>query len=147
MRDRSAPAVPEEEDAASRCQNGPSVLYSQQKGVTAMIKLIPSPKTYEISDELLRFPLKLFHGEPGRPLGTHLERPPQMHRRRIHRNVPSPTPPPRPPHPGQMNMPEGRCTHRPSVRFDTMPILSSQKALCFVVGYKYPSAVEKCLLF
>ena len=112
-----------------------------------MIKLIPSPKTYEISDEVLRFPLKLCHGEPGRPLGTHLECPPQRHRRRIHRNVPGPTPPPRPPHPGQMNMPEGRCTHRPSVRFDTMPILSSQKARCFVVGYKYPPAVEKCLLF
>ena len=61
MRDRSVPAVPEA--AASCCQSGPSVLYSQQKGVTAMIKLIPSPKTYEISDEVLRFPLKLFTEE------------------------------------------------------------------------------------
>ena len=52
MRDRSVPAV--REAAASCCQSGPSVLYSQQKGVTAMIKLIPSPKTCEISDELLR---------------------------------------------------------------------------------------------
>lgn len=35
----------------------------------------------------------------------------------------------------------------PCICFDTLPILRRQMAACFVVGYKYPPAVDFYLIF